>query len=605
MQPQPLPNASKTRRQRKNVTTLNQLVRFATPYKKRLIGAVSALIFTAAITLSIGQGIKYLIDSGFVAGSMEQLGVAIAIILALTVMMAAGSFIRFYLVSWLGERISADLRTAVFNHIITLHPSYFEANRSGEIMSRLTTDTTLLQSIIGSSFSLALRSSITLCGALIMLILTNFKLTMMVLAIVPLVLLPILFFGRRVRALSRSSQASIADVGSYAGEIVQQIKTVQSYTREAEEKLAFSQEVESAFAIARQRIKQRALLNAVVIILVFGALCAMLWVGGGDVITGSMSGGDLGAFVFYAMLVAMAVATLSEVFGELQRAAGATERLIDLMQVPNLIRAPEQATETLSLPDTTLRFDSVSFHYPTRPESSALAGFSLAINSNESLALVGPSGAGKSTVFELLQRFYDPQQGHITLGGHDLRSFDPGDLRRQIGVVSQQPTLFSADVTYNIRYGNSNASDEEVMAAAKAAHAHDFIVDLPQGYASHVGEQGVRLSGGQRQRIAIARAILKNPRILLLDEATSALDAESEQLVQLALQRLMGNRTTIIIAHRLSTVLHADRIALLDKGQLCAIGDHHSLLASSALYRRLASLQFRGALADTGHPDTQ
>jgi ATP-binding cassette subfamily B protein len=591
--PQKTQAQSAQQQEKKSLSRLKLLIQFVTPYKAQLLGAITALIFTAAITLSIGQGIKRLIDDGFVAGSMSQLAAAIAVILALTLLMAAGSFTRFYLVSWLGERVSADLRKAVFDHIITLHPSYFETNRSGEIMSRLTTDTTLLQSIIGSSLSLALRSSITLCGALIMLLITNLKLTALVLACVPLVLMPILIFGRRVRQLSRSSQASIADVGSYAGEIIQQIKTVQSYTHEAREQHAFSLEVESAFNIARQRIRERAILNAVIIILVFSALSAMLWVGGSDVISGTMSGGNLGAFVFYALLVATAVATLSEVYGELQRAAGATERLIDLMQVPTAIRGPRHTAAVTTIPSANLRFDRVTFRYPSRPEVTALNDFSLTINSNESLALVGPSGAGKSTVFELLQRFYDPQQGHITLAGHDLRAFEPADVRRQMAVVAQQPALFSADVAHNIRYGKPDASDDEVIAAAKAAHAHDFIMQLPQAYSSHLGEQGVRLSGGQRQRIAIARAILKNPEILLLDEATSALDAESEHQVQRALQALMGNRTTIIIAHRLSTVLHADRIALLDQGKLLAIGDHQSLLSSSPLYHRLASLQFQ------------
>jgi ATP-binding cassette subfamily B protein len=566
---------------------------FVLPYKKRLAGAVAALVFTAAITLSVGQGIKILIDRGFMEQSLEQLNSAIGFILLLAILMSLGTFVRFYLVSWLGERVSADIRQAVFDHVIGLHPSYFETNRSGEIMSRLTTDTTLLQTIIGSSFSMALRSSITLVGALILLLVTNLKLTSMVLACVPLVLMPILIYGRRVRKLSRQSQDSIADVGSYAGEIIQNIKTVQSYTREPEEKTAFKGEVENAFAIARRRVQQRAILMAAVILLVFGALSGMLWVGGNDVIHGAMTAGELGAFVFYAMMVAVAVATLSEVFGELQRAAGATDRLMELMQVPNAI-----TTQSAGLVDANnlapdLRFAEVRFCYPSRPERPALDDFSLTIGAGKSLALVGPSGAGKSTVFELLQRFYDPQQGSITLGGTNLRELDPRVLRAQMALVAQQPALFSADVLHNIRYGKPDASEQEVIAAATAAHAHEFILQLPEGYHSDLGERGVRLSGGQRQRIAIARAILKNPRILLLDEATSALDAQSEHQVQLAMQELMQGRTTVIIAHRLSTILHADQIAVLDQGKLVALGKHSELMESSPLYQRLAQLQFR------------
>lgn len=576
----------------KNMSSLFVLFRYLLPYKSRLIAASCALIFTAVITLAIGQGVRILIDEGFVGGSQDQLNKAIGFIIALAFLMSIGTFIRFYLVSWLGERVSADIRLDVFNHIITLHPSYFETNRSGEIMSRLTTDTTLLQSIIGSSVSMALRSSLTMTGALVMLLVTNFKLTMMVLGAVPIVLVPILFYGRKVRNLSRESQDTIADVGTYAGEIIQHIKTVQSYTQEKAEKSAFAKEVENAFAVARRRVSQRAWLIAVVILLVFSALSAMLWVGGRDVLAGNMSGGDLGAFVFYAIIVASGVATLSEVYGELQRAAGATDRLVELMEAPSEILAPEKGAIAPKSLAAELSFDKVNFYYPSRPDELALDDFSLLIEEGKSLALVGPSGAGKSTVFELLQRFYDPQSGHVNLAQEDIRQFDPHELRQQLAVVSQQPALFSADVSYNIRYGNPDATDAEVEAAAKAAYAHEFICKLPEGYASFLGEQGVRLSGGQRQRVAIARAILKDPRILLLDEATSALDAESEHQVQLALEKLMLNRTTIIIAHRLSTILHADKIAVLDRGKIVATGRHDELMQSSELYQRLAKLQF-------------
>ncbi len=574
--------------------SLKLLLQFVQPYRNTLIGAGLALVFTALITLSIGQGVRVLIDDGFLAGSRHYLNQAIAAIVTLTLLMALGTYVRFYLVSWLGERVSADIRQAVFDHLISLNPSYFETNRSSEIMSRLTTDTSLLQSIVGSSLSMALRSVLTLVGALIMLLFTNLKLTSIVLISAPLVLAPILIYGRRVRALARQTQESVADVGSYAGEVIEQIKTVQSYTQEVQEKVAFQRQVEAAFEVGRRRVQQRATLIAVVIFLVFGAIAGMLWIGGNDVLSGAMTAGELGAFVFYAILVATAMATLSEVFGELQRALGSTERLMELLQVRSLIDSPSRPLDADRLA-ASLSFEQVSFNYPSRPLQPALRQLSLDIKQGQVVALVGPSGAGKSTVFELLLRFFDPQQGRVLLGGCDIRRLDPVALRRQIALVAQQPALFSADVWHNIRYGNPYASDEAVVAAAKAAHADEFIRRLPEGYNSYLGDRGVRLSGGQRQRIAIARAILKDPKILLLDEATSALDSESEQQVQHALERLMQGRTTVIIAHRLSTILNADRILVLNHGELVASGSHQQLLDSSDLYRRLAKLQFDAA----------
>ncbi|WGL18527.1 ABC transporter transmembrane domain-containing protein [Microbulbifer bruguierae] len=578
------------------------LWQFVRPYKGVLTGAAIALVFTAGVTLSIGQGVRLLVDEGLTGDSSEALAHAVLVIMALAVLMALGTYARHYLVSWLGERVVADLRKAVFDHIVTLHPSYFETNRSGEIMSRLTTDTTLLQHIIGTSFSMALRSTLMFVGALVLLLFTNLKLSLMVLVGVPLVLLPIVLYGRRVRKLSKASQDSIADVGSYAGEIIQHIKTVQSYTRENHEKQAFGGEVEIAFDVAKRRVRQRSLLVAVVILLMFGAVSGLIWVGGNDMIAGRISSGDLAAFVFYAVMMGSAVATISEVYGELQRATGATERLMDLLNVKAEIPVSEGFSEAElstgeATPQTTaeLAFESVEFSYPSRPDSPALCDLNLNVAAGKSLALVGPSGAGKSTLLELLQRFYDPQRGRITLNGTDIRELDTGNLRRQMAVVPQQPALFTADVWYNLRYGNPNASDEQVIAAAKAAHAHDFIQQLPDGYNSHLGEQGTRLSGGQKQRLAIARAILKDPKILLLDEATSALDAESEYHVQQALQTLMQNRTTIVIAHRLATILHADNIAVLDGGQVVAQGTHAELLGISPLYRRLAELQFQSS----------
>ena len=575
----------------KHKATLALLAGFITPYKGTLCAAAIALVVTALVTLAIGQGVRLLIDEGFIAGSQAALNRAVAIILLLTLLISVGTFVRFYLVSWLGERVSADIRLAVFNHVIELHTSYFETNRSAEIMSRLTTDTTLLQSIIGSSLSMALRSSLTLIGALIMLLVTHLQLTLMVLASVPAVLMPILFFGRRVRTLARQSQASVADVGSCAAEAIQQIKTVQSYTSEALEKSAFAAEVESAFQVGRQRVQQRALLIATVILLVFGAIAGLLWLGGHDVLDGSMSAGELGAFLFYAILVAVSAATLSEVLGEVQRALGSTERLMELLQVDSAIDTPSDPVDAQSLTPS-LSLQSVTFNYPSRPDQPTLADLTLDIPAGKVLALVGPSGAGKSTLFELLLRFHDPQTGAIRLGGTDLRQLDPKALRRQIALVPQQPALFSGDLWHNIRYGSPGASDADVVRAAKAAHADEFISRLPEGYGSDLGEKGVRLSGGQRQRVAIARAILKDPRILLLDEATSALDSHSEQQVQAALARLMAGRTTLIIAHRLSTVLNADRIALIDHGQLIAQGSHQQLMQTSPLYAHLAELQF-------------
>lgn len=560
-------------------------------YKLRLVAASAALIFTAAATLSMGKGVQVLIDQGF-AGDKSDLLNALILLISIAAAMSVGTFVRFYMVSWLGERVSADLRVAVFNNIVTLHPGFFETNRSGDIMSRLTTDTTLLQTIIGSSFSMALRSSLTLVGALFMMFITNLKLSLIICAGVPLILLPILFFGRKVRSLSNLSQDSIASVGSYAGEIIQHIKIVQSYTRETFEKSAFSTEVERAFAVARRRIWQRSLLICGSILLLFVSMSAMLWQGGQDVITGRMSGGELGAFVFYAIMVGSGVATISEVWGELLRAAGAADRLMELLGASSVISS-SAAGEKILESEPELKFNNVTFHYPTRPDEAALKNLSLTIEAGKSLALVGPSGAGKSTVIELLQRFYDPQEGNVTLGGHDLRSIELAKLRGQMALVPQQPALFTADVRYNIAYGRPDASEEDIIAAAKAAHAHEFISKLPEGYQSHLGEQGVRLSGGQRQRIALARAILNDPKILLLDEATSALDTQSEYQVQLALEELMKNRTTVVIAHRLSTILHADKIAVLNEGRIVATGTHEALLKSCELYARLASLQFR------------
>ncbi len=584
-------DSQKTPPNKQDLRLLLRLLPFITPYKKMVFGAMLALIVTAGVSLALGQGIRLLIDQGFDSSDPSRLNQAMMVLAVITVLMAAGTFTRFYLVSWLGERVSNDVRLAVFNHLLTLDPYYFEVNRSGEINARLTTDTTLLQSIIGSSISMALRNSLTFVGGLVMMLITNHKLALIVLTSVPLVIFPMMWYGRRVRKLSRLSQDRVANIGTYAGEIVQNIKIVQSFTREKEETKAFGAEVEKAFNVAKKRILQRSILIVVAMALVFTGLSSMIWVGAQDVASGAISSGELAAFVFYALMVAMAVATISEVYGELQRAAGATERLLELLAEEADISSPQQAQP---LPDgaLALAFDEVSFSYPSRPDQVALDDVSFEVKAGETVAIVGPSGAGKSTLFELLQRFYDPKQGHISIAGHQLTHLNPTDLRSHLGLVPQQPTLFSADVAHNIRYGDPSASQDKVVAAAHKAYASEFIDRLPEGYDSYLGEQGVRLSGGQRQRIAIARAMLKDPSILLLDEATSALDADSEQKVQSALQELMQGRTTLIIAHRLATVMHADRIMLFNEGRLEAQGTHQQLLESSKLYKRLSQLQF-------------
>ena len=573
-------------------TVLARAFLFLKPYKKQIFWAGLALIFTAGLNLALVQYVRIIVDQGFVASSAALLGQAIVGFLIIAILQAFGTFARFYWVSWLGERVTADLRRAVYSHMISLHPGYFEANLSGEIQSRITTDTTLIQSVVGSSASVALRNLLLLLGGIIFLFITNPKLTSIVLICIPLVVGPIMIFGRRVRRLSRNSQDQVANVGAYVGESIQQIKTVQAYNHQDYDRAEFAGHVENAFEVALKRVKTNAYLITIVMTLVFLAIGAMIWVGGRDVINGSMTPGELTAFIVYAVMVATAVAAISGVVSELQRAAGALERLIELLYAKNEISAPISPKHFDGKPKGSLVIDKVCFSYPSRPESMAINNVSFVINPGENVALVGPSGAGKSTLFDLILRLYDADEGSVRLEGIEIRELDPVELRSHIAVVSQQPAIFTGNVFDNIRYGQPMADQQAVEAAAEAAYAKDFIEELPKKYESFLGESGVRLSGGQKQRIAIARAILKDPEILLLDEATSALDAESERQVQMALAGLMKNRTSLVIAHRLATVKNMDRIIVMEAGGVIAQGTHKELLDQNALYANLADLQF-------------
>ena len=570
---------------------LRALLPYLAPYSGRMILALFALLIAAAAMLALPQALKNVIDKGFSTANAAAIDRYFLLLLLAAFVFAAFASLRFYLVGWIGERVVADIRSAVYHRVIHMDPAFFEVTKTGEVLSRLTTDTSLIQSLSGVGLSILLRSTVSFLGSLVLLLLTSLKLALIIFALIPAVLVPMLLFGRRVRGLSRASQDRVADTSGLAGETLNAIQTVQAFTLEDLQQRRYDSAVEESFRTGIRRMRVRAWMIAAAVICVFSAVTLVLWLGARSVLHGTMTGGELAQFLSYAIFMATAVTSLSEMWGEVQRAAGAMERTVELLESRPSIRTPENPI-ALNVPTGQIRFEHLNFNYPSRPDTRALDDFHLDISAGETVAFVGPSGAGKSTTFQLLLRFYDPSSGRILIDGLDIALANPSAVRAQIGLVPQETMIFGASARENIRYGRPGASDAEIEDAARAAAADEFITRLPEGYDTYLGERGARLSGGQKQRIAIARAILKNPPILLLDEATSSLDSESERLVQDALERLMRNRTTLVIAHRLATAINSDRIVVIDRGRIVGTGRHDELLRHNALYARLAELQF-------------